>query len=83
MATRASLLRELETRVADLMDAIRDLDDLLVQYEGTYPGRVFSAAWRQARQIVSLGHRFEPEVPTTTPAPTPAPVVPPTAPTAG
>lgn len=83
MATRASLLRELETRVADLMDAIRDLDDLVVQYEGTFPGRVFSAAWRQARQIVSLGHRFEPEVPPTTPAPTPAPVVPPTAPVAG
>jgi hypothetical protein len=63
------------------MDAVRDLDDLVVQYEGTYPGRVFSAAWRQARQIVSLGHRFEPEVPATTPAPTPvapatAPVVP-------
>jgi hypothetical protein len=83
LATRASLLRELETRVADLMDAIRDLDDLVVQYEGTYPGRVFSAAWRQARQIVSLGHRFEPEVPTATPTPTPAPVAPPTAPVAG
>jgi hypothetical protein len=87
--TRTSLLRELETRVADLIDAVRDLDDLVVQYEGTFPGRVFSNAWKQARQIVDLGHRFEPEVPPTTPAPTPAPVAPPgvstpaTAPTAG
>jgi hypothetical protein len=87
--TRSSMLRELETRVADLLDAVRDLDDLIVQYEGTFPGRVFGDAWRQARRIVDSGHRFEPEVPPTTPAPTPAPVVPPgvstpaTAPTAG
>jgi hypothetical protein len=80
---RTSLLRELETRVADLVDAVRDLDDLVVQYEGTFPGRVFSDAWKQARQIVDLGHRFEPEVPPTTPAPTPAPATPPTAPTVG
>src|SRR4029450_4749147 len=32
--TRSSMLRELETRVADLLDAIRDLDDLIVQFEG-------------------------------------------------
>jgi hypothetical protein len=80
--TRSSMLRELETRVADLIDAVRDLDDLIVQFEGTFPGRVFGDAWRQARRIVDSGHRFEPEVPPTTPAPTPAPVVPQTAPTA-
>jgi hypothetical protein len=79
--TRSSMLRELETRVADLMEAIRDLDDLVVQFEGTFPGRVFGDAWRQARQIVQAGHRFEPEVPPTTPAP--APVAPSTPPVAG
>ena len=63
--TRSSMLRELETRVADLVDAIRDLDDLVVQFERTFPGRVFSDAWSQARQIVDSGHRFEPEVPPT------------------
>jgi len=77
--TRSSMLRELETRIADLLDAVRDLDDLIVQYEGTFPGRVFSNAWKQARQIVDSGHRFEPEVP----LPTPAPVAPPVAPVAG
>jgi hypothetical protein len=81
--TRSSMLREFETRVADLVDAVRDLDDLVVQFEGTFPGRVFSDAWSQARQIVDSGHRFEPDVPPTTPAPMPAPVAPPTAPTAG
>jgi hypothetical protein len=81
--TRSSMLRELETRVADLLDAVRDLDDLIVQYEGTVPGRVFSNAWNQARQIVDSGHRFEPEVPPTTPAPAPAPIAPLTAPVAG
>jgi hypothetical protein len=79
--TRSSMLRELETRVADLIDAVRDLDDLVVQFERTYPGRVFSHAWIQARQIVNAGHRFEPEVLPTTP--TPAPAVPPTPPVAG
>jgi hypothetical protein len=74
--TRSSLLRELERRVAELVEAARDLDDLVVQFEKTSAGRVFSEAWKRARQIVDLGHRFEPEVPPSTPAPTPAQPVP-------
>ncbi len=56
IANRAALIRELETRVAGLMNLIAALDDLVLQFDGTPAGRNFIAAWKQARIIVDAGH---------------------------
>jgi len=56
IANRASLIRELETRVAGLMNLIAALDDLVLQFDTTPAGRAFIAAWKQARMIVDGGH---------------------------
>ena len=53
---RGGLIRDILTRVADLMNQIEALDDLVVQFDGTAPGRTFIAAWKQARIIVDAGH---------------------------
>ncbi len=72
ITTRGSLIREIETRVAGLMNQLDDLDDLVVQFDGTAAGRTFIGAWKQARQIVDAGHGpGETPVPAPTPAPTP------------
>ena len=56
IANRTALIRELETRVAGLMNMIEALDDLVLQFDGTPAGRAFIAAWQQARIIVDGGH---------------------------
>ena len=56
IANRAALLRDVETRVADLLVKLEALDDLVMQYDGTESGRNFIAAWKQARIIVDGGH---------------------------
>ena len=56
IANRAALIRELETRVAGLMNLIAALDDLVLQFDTTPAGRNFIAAWKQARMIVDGGH---------------------------
>lgn len=67
IADRTMHLRDLTTRVAGLMEEIRDLDDLVIQFDGTEAGRRFIAAWKQSRIIVDAGHG---------PAETPAPPMP-------
>jgi hypothetical protein len=50
-----TLLREVETDTASLIEIAGDLDDLVLQYDDTAAGRNFISAWRQARMIVDLG----------------------------
>ena len=71
VAGRAGLIRDVETRVAALMERLRDLDDLVLQYGDTELGRAFIATWQAARIIVDAGHGHS--TPTPTPTPTPAP----------
>ena len=61
--------RDLTTRVAGLLEEIRDLDDLVQQFDTTEAGRRLISAWKQARNIVDAGHG---------PGETPAPPAPPT-----
>ena len=75
IVNRTTHLRDLATRVGGLMEATHDLDDLVLQMDTTEAGRLFIAAWKQARIILDAGHG-----PTTPPAPAPPPA-PPTPPT--
>ena len=56
IVNRSTLLKDLDAKVAALMEKLDDLDDLVIQYDGTAAGRHFIAAWRQARLIVDSGH---------------------------
>ena len=73
VANRSILIRDVETRVASLMERLPDLDDLVLQYGDTPAGRAFIAAWKQARIIIDAGHGPTPEDP-----PAPGPSNPPT-----
>jgi len=55
VVNRSALLREVETDVAALVEAVSDLDDLVVQFDGTEAGRRFIEAWKRARIIVDSG----------------------------
>ena len=74
---RSTHLRDLTTRVAAHLEALLDLDDLVLQMDTTEAGRLFISAWNQARIIVDAGHGPTP-TPTATPAPTPTPTPTPT-----
>lgn len=67
IVNRSALLREVETDVAALVAKVTDLDDLVLQFDGTEAGRRFIEAWRRARIIVDLGGGPNP------PEPAPAP----------
>lgn len=70
IATRATLIREVETRIAGLVTQVELLDDLVVQFDATPEGRALIAAWKQARIIMDLGHGPEtPPAPPTPPTP--------------
>jgi hypothetical protein len=56
IANRAALIRDVETRVAGLVARAEEMDDLVVQFDGTAAARAFGAAWKQARLIVDAGH---------------------------
>ena len=72
IVNRATLLREVTTDTAVLLEDLRDLDDLIIQYNTTEPGRRFIQAWQNARIIVDAGHGHSTED-DETPSPTPAP----------
>ena len=59
---------------ADLMEQVVDLDDLVLQFDGTDAGKRFIEAWKRARNIVDTGggHSGTPPTPPTPPA-TPKP----------
>ena len=74
IVNRSTLLRELETRTAELLDMMNDLDDLVLQFDGTDRGHRFVSAWTQSRGIINHGHRFNPPSPppaASTPIPPP------------
>lgn len=74
VATRSSLLRELETDVAGLMESVAALDDLVLQFGGTPGGRHLIESWHRARVIVdAVGSRTTAAIPTPL---APAPVAP-------
>jgi hypothetical protein len=52
IVNRSTLLRELETDTAALLEQLYDLDDLVLQFDGSAQGQRFSAAWKKARIIV-------------------------------
>ncbi len=53
---RSMHLRDLVTRIAGLLEELRDLDDLVIQFDGTEAGRRFISAWKQSRIIIDAGH---------------------------
>lgn len=72
IVNRATLNKELETDMADLLEQVGDLDDLVLQFDGDDAGNRFIAAWKRAREVVDIGHGHASEKPAPTPAP-PAP----------
>jgi hypothetical protein len=69
IVSRSALKKELEAKVAELMEQLEDLDDLVIQFDTTPAGLAFIAAWRKARIIVDGGHGPSTDDPTS-PAPT-------------
>ena len=55
IVNRSTLLNEVETDTADLVQQVNDLDDLVIQFDGTEAGRRFIEAWKRARIIVDSG----------------------------
>ena len=45
IVNHSTLLRELETRMAELLDSLNDLDDLVAQFQTTNQARLFQSAW--------------------------------------
>jgi hypothetical protein len=68
IVNRSTLLKEVETDTADLVESVGDMDDLVLQFDGTDAGKRFIEAWKRARIIVDTGGGH-----TATPAPTPTP----------
>lgn len=70
IVNRGTLLKEIETDTAGLMEAISNLDDLVLQFHGSEIGLRFIEAWKRARILVDIGHTSNGEDPAPTP-PTP------------
>ena len=74
IVNRSTLLKEVETDTAALLEDLRDLDDLVLQLEGSEAGARFLQAWKQARIIIDAGHGpGEEDEPV---SPPPAPIAP-------
>ena len=69
IVNRSTLLKDLDAKIAALMEQLEDLDDLVIHYDATPAGRNFISAWRQARRIVNSGHgpADDDEIPPATP----------------
>ena len=55
IVNRSTLLKEVDTDTADLLEQVADLDDLVLQFDGTDAGKRFIEAWKHARIIVDTG----------------------------
>ena len=55
IVNKGALLREVETDAADLLEMVSDMDDLVVQFDGSDAGKRFVEAWKRARIIVDSG----------------------------
>lgn len=73
IVNRSALLREVETDTAALVERVSDLDDLVVQFDGTEAGQRFIETWKRARIIVDLGGGGNGAPTPATPTPSPAP----------
>ena len=71
IVNRSTLLKEVDTDTADLLQQLTDLDDLVLQFDGTDAGKRFIEAWKHARAIVDSGGSHTPTPPTPTPTPKP------------
>ncbi len=71
IVNQGTLLREVETDTAALVEFVTDMDDLAVQFEGTEAGRRFTEAWKRARIIVDTGGGHGNGDSAPTPPPTP------------
>ena len=60
----------METDTAALVELVTDMDDLVLQFDGTEAGRRFIDAWKRARIIVDTGGGHS------TPTPPPATATP-------
>jgi len=72
IVNRGTLLKEVETDVAGLVETVTNMDDLVIQFDGTEAGLRFIEAWKRARFIVNTGRGHAPTPPAPAPAPTPA-----------
>ena len=70
IVNRSTLLKEVDTDTADLLEQVADMDDLVLQFDGTDAGKRFIEAWKRARIIVDTGggHSGIPPTPPTPPA---------------
>jgi hypothetical protein len=55
IVNRSTLLKEVDTDTAKLLEQVADLDDLVLQFDGTDAGKRFTEAWKRARIIVDTG----------------------------
>ena len=55
IVNRSTLLKEVDTDTADLLEQVADMDDLVLQFDGTDAGRRLIEAWKRARTIVDSG----------------------------
>jgi hypothetical protein len=55
IVNRSTLLKEVDTDTAKLLEQVADLDDLVLQFDGTDAGKRFIEAWKRARIIVDTG----------------------------
>ena len=69
IVNRSTLLKEVDTDTADLLEQVADMDDLVLQFDGTDAGKRFIEAWKRARIIVDTGggHGGTPPTPPTPP----------------
>jgi hypothetical protein len=72
IVNRSTLLKEVETLVADMMEQLHDLDDLVLQFDSSDAGEQFIKAWKHARMILDSGHGKSSDAPPE-PDPVPAP----------
>jgi len=75
IVNRATLLKEVDTDTAGLMQQVADMDDLVLQFDGDDAGKRFIEAWKRARIIVDTGggHSTGTNPPAPTPPATPKP----------
>ena len=55
IVNRSAILREVETDVAGLVELVTDMDDLVLQFDGSDDAERFIEAWKRARMIVDVG----------------------------
>ncbi len=55
IVSRSTLARELETDIAALVESVRHLDDLVIQFDQTPAGEHLIEAWRRSRIVIDRG----------------------------